>query len=131
MNEIMTWTNAMTWGTVALGGAVGAWMRWGLSAWTAKHIEGVFPMGTLLCNVIGSLLLGILTGMVTAHTIAAEPWTRLVGDGLCGALTTFSTFSMETFGLFRDGHPATSIIYLASSLFLCLVAAGSGFIWAM
>ena len=86
---------------VITGAAIGAPMRY-LSdrAVQARH-DTVFPWGTLTVNVLGSLILGIITGAVTAG--GASPQVQLaVGTGFCGALTTYSTFSYETLRLLED-----------------------------
>ncbi|MDT0270458.1 fluoride efflux transporter CrcB [Streptomyces sp. DSM 44915] len=91
------------WPLVALGGAVGALARYGVDrAIRARH-DGTFPWGTLLVNLLGSLVLGGLTGALLAG--AAGEWLGpLLGVGFCGALTTYSTFSYETLRLAETGR---------------------------
>jgi CrcB protein len=86
---------------VIAGAAIGAPLRY-LSdrALQARH-DTVFPWGTFAVNVVGSLILGMVTGAVTAG--GASPQVQLaVGTGFCGALTTYSTFSYETLRLLED-----------------------------
>ncbi|MER0443872.1 fluoride efflux transporter CrcB [Streptomyces sp. Edi4] len=92
----------MTWLLVALGAAVGAPLRFLTDLAVQKRHDSLFPWGTFTVNVIGCLILGTLTGAVTAG--AASSQTQLfLGTGLCGALTTYSTFSYETLRLAEDG----------------------------
>lgn len=110
---------------VACGGAAGALLRFWLSglvpAWRG------FPCGTLCVNTLGCFVMGVLAGLLTAHLLPAHPWHDLVGEGLLGALTTFSTFSMESFTLFRTGRWITGICNVAISLILCLGATAVGY----
>ena len=102
---------------VIAGAAVGAPLRY-LSdrAIQARH-DTVFPWGTLSVNVVGSLILGLLTGAVTAG--GASPQVQLaVGTGFCGALTTYSTFSYETLRLLEDD----ARLYAAANVVASIVA---------
>jgi fluoride exporter len=102
---------------VIAGAAVGAPLRY-LSdrAIQARH-DTVFPWGTLTVNVVGSLILGLLTGAVTAG--GASPQVQLaVGTGFCGALTTYSTFSYETLRLLEDD----ARLYAAANVVASIVA---------
>ncbi|MFI2784130.1 fluoride efflux transporter CrcB [Streptomyces sp. ALB3] len=93
----------MNWLLVALGGAVGAPLRYLTDrAVQARHGAGlpyVFPWGTFAVNAAGSLILGILAGAAVSTPVYA-----LLGTGLCGALTTYSTFSYETLRLAETGR---------------------------
>lgn len=84
---------------VAVGGAVGANLRYLIDRWMQRRHDSVFPFGTLGANVLGSFVLGILTGLVVLTPGYLQ---TLVGTGLCGALTTFSTFGYETVRLFSS-----------------------------
>lgn len=111
---------------VAAGGALGALCRHGVSLWCADRFGKKFPYGTLLVNVAGSLLMGLLAG-------GAQRWgmfpafTLFAGAGFLGALTTFSTFSMDTFAAFRDGHPVKAVLNIALNTILCLTATAAAF----
>jgi fluoride exporter len=110
---------------VIAGAAVGAPLRY-LSdrAIQARH-DSVFPWGTLTVNVVGSLILGILTGAVTAG--GASPQVQLaVGTGFCGALTTYSTFSYETLRLLEDDARLFAAVNVVASIVAGLVAAFLG-----
>ena len=93
---------------VALGGAAGAVARWAL---LAAAISPQFPWPTLLVNLVGCGLLGLLIGR------RARPSTLLlVGTGLCGGLTTFSTFAVEVADLLRHAELVLGFTYLAASV---------------
>ncbi|MCI4045953.1 fluoride efflux transporter CrcB [Streptomyces sp. TRM75563] len=92
----------MNWLLVVLGGAVGAPLRFLTDRAVQKRHDTVFPWGTFTVNVVGCLLLGLVTGAVTAGAASSQVQ-LLVGTGLCGALTTYSTFSYETLRLAEDG----------------------------
>ncbi len=80
---------------VALAGGLGAVARFGLDGWIRSRTASAFPVGTVVVNVTGSFVLGIVTGLTLAHAVPEE--LRLVlGTGFCGGYTTFSTASLET-----------------------------------
>ncbi|MFD3656298.1 fluoride efflux transporter CrcB [Streptomyces sp. NPDC058620] len=116
----------MNWLLVAIGGAVGAPLRYLTDrAVQARHGSGlpyVFPWGTFTVNAVGSLLLGVLTGAAVS-----EPLYALVGTGLCGALTTYSTFSYETLRLAEGGRVFLAAANVVGSL---LVGLGAVFLGA-
>jgi CrcB protein len=87
---------------VIMGAMVGAPLRYLADRAVAARHDSVFPWGTLVVNVAGSLILGFLAAGVAARGVAPAVWTA-AGIGLCGALTTYSTFSFETIRLVRDG----------------------------
>ncbi|GAA3876052.1 fluoride efflux transporter CrcB [Streptomyces sedi] len=102
------------WALVAAGGAVGAALRYAVDRGLRLWHDGPFPWGTLLVNLLGSLTLGALTGALWAGA-AGERLGLLLGTGLCGALTTWSTFSYETLRLAETGRwPAATGNVLAS-----------------
>ncbi|HEU4348484.1 MAG TPA: fluoride efflux transporter CrcB [Actinoplanes sp.] len=84
---------------VALGAAVGAPLRYLVDRAVQGRHDSLFPWGTLTVNVTGSLILGVLVGAATA---VPDPVMQLLGTGLCGALTTYSTFGFETIRLIED-----------------------------
>lgn len=92
----------MNWLLVIAGAAVGAPLRYLTDLTVQKRHDTVFPWGTFTVNVAGCLALGLLTGAVT-YGAASDSVRLLVGTGLCGALTTYSTFSYETMRLAETG----------------------------
>jgi fluoride exporter len=110
---------------VALAGAVGALLRWGLGTAIGERFPA-FPWATMFINVTGSFLLGLLFVVLTERT-TASPATRLaLTTGLMGAYTTFSTFSLETFRLMEDGSYAAAGLNVAGNLALGLLAVALG-----
>jgi CrcB protein len=110
---------------VAGAGAVGALARWGLATAIGTRLSG-FPWGTLVVNVTGSFLLGLVFVLLTER-IESSPATRLtLTTGLLGAYTTFSTFSLETFRLLEDGAYGAAALNVVGNLVLGLVAVAVG-----
>jgi fluoride exporter len=112
---------------VALGGLIGAPLRYHLDRWVQNRHGSVFPWGTLVVNVTGCLALGLLT--VQSATLGGSV-AALLGTGLCGALTTYSTFGYETLLLVEDGAwlPATAnvVVSVFAGLGAALVGAAIG-----
>ncbi len=81
---------------------MGANARWALGLWLNSSYH-VVPLGTLLANLLGGWLAGVLIGYFSAPGALAPEWRLFAITGLCGALTTFSTFSLETFAAIQDG----------------------------
>ncbi len=122
----------MTFGQVALGGALGA---------SARHLVGLgatrlfgtgFPAGTLIVNILGSLLMGVLVVVLAERGgLRLAPFLM---TGLLGGFTTFSAFSLDAVALWERGVPGTALLYVAASVGLSLaaLAAGLGLTrWAM
>ncbi len=110
---------------VAAGGLVGAPARFALDQWTNARTGGAFPWGTFLINATGSLLLGVITGLVGRHLLGPVG-AAVAGTGFCGAYTTFSTFSYETVRLLEEGDVRAGLANAAGSLMLGLAAAMAG-----
>lgn len=111
---------------IAIGAAVGAPARYLTDRAIQSRHETVFPWGTLTVNLTASLILGVVTGM-SGH--ASADAVALVGTGLCGALSTFSTFSYETMQLVQE----RSGFYAAANVTLGVVAGlgAAAFGWAI
>ncbi|AGL14150.1 fluoride efflux transporter CrcB [Actinoplanes sp. N902-109] len=110
---------------VALGAAVGAPLRYLTDRFVQARHPSDFPWGTFTVNIAGSLLLGFLIAR------PAAPWlTALLGTGFCGALTTYSTFSLETLRLARAGDRFLATAYAIGSILAGLGAATTGFLIA-
>jgi CrcB protein len=110
---------------VALAGAVGAVLRAVLIHHMALRRDDPLPVGTLVVNSLGSLLLGLLTGLSLYHHLGPHVLTVL-GVGLCGGYTTWSTASWETIHLLHTGHRVEAVIYTLGALIVCVAAAAAG-----
>lgn len=109
---------------VAAGGALGALLRWSL----APHADAQgLPWGTLVVNLIGSLLLGVLT-VLLAESVLSREQALLFGTGLLGAFTTMSTFAVELVRLMDAGEAGVAAVYLAVTVVGCPLLAWAG--WA-
>ncbi|MGW5877321.1 fluoride efflux transporter CrcB [Nocardiopsis terrae] len=106
---------------VALGAALGAPARFLVDLALKRRFGEDFPWGTLLVNAVGSLLLGALTALPLSSEAAA-----LLGTGLCGALTTYSTFAYETVQLTRANARGRALLYVLANLCLGLGSAWLG-----
>jgi CrcB protein len=113
---------------VLLGGALGAPLRYLVDLLVQSRHDSVLPWGTLSVNVVGSLLLGMLAALVVRAD--APTWLlTLGGTGLCGALTTFSTFGFETIRLVEGGSWLEALTNVGLSLTLGMAACLGG--WAL
>ncbi len=115
----------MNWLLVVAGAFVGAPLRYLTDRAVRARHDSVFPWGTFVVNVVGCLVLGLLAGAVAAG--AAGPRLQLlVGTGLCGALTTYSTFSYETLRLTETGSGLYAALNVVASVAAGLAAAFTG-----
>lgn len=96
-------------GLVAVGGAIGASLRYLLSAWITTD---TFPYSTLTINLLGSFLLGVLTVAATQNLVSANV-ALMLGTGILGAFTTMSTFSVETIQMFDQGDSTSAFLYIS------------------
>ncbi|MCP5331493.1 MAG: fluoride efflux transporter CrcB [Pseudomonadales bacterium] len=111
---------------VALGGALGAVSRfWVISALSALAPHR-FPWGTLVVNVLGSLLIGALYVLMTERLALNEQWRAVLVVGFLGAFTTFSTFSLDALLLAQEGLFGQAVLYVTGSVVLCLLSAWGG-----
>lgn len=111
--------------SVGLAAAVGAPLRYVVDRLVQSRSRGAFPWGTFLVNVSGSFLLGLLTGLTLHHGLDPDVRT-IIGSGMLGAYTTFSTFGYETIRLLEDGSFLQATLNAAGSLTLGLLAAAAG-----
>ena len=105
---------------VALGGAAGSVLRYLLSSLSAS-----FPWGTFTVNVLGSLLIGLLVGLVSKGVLSPEMKLLLV-TGFCGGFTTFSTFANESFGMMKAGDVLLTALYIGASVIIGILAVWGG-----
>lgn len=108
---------------IALGGATGAVSRYLLSSWAHALWEGKWPVGTLLVNMLGSFLIGVIFVLIERQVLHPD-WRSVLMVGFLGAFTTFSTFSLESITLLENGHTAHALGYMATSVIACVLMAG-------
>ncbi len=109
---------------IMAGGSVGALLRYGVSGFAQKFTGGSFPLGTLVVNVIGCLLMGLAAALFAGPHLIREEYRMALLVGLLGAFTTFSTFGIETFSLANDGQ-----FRLAAANILLSNGLGLGALW--
>jgi CrcB protein len=114
---------------VALGGALGSVLRWLVSSAFARSGDARFPWGTLVVNLVGSFVIGVVLGWGHDRGPLAPTMRLLVVTGVLGGFTTFSALSWETLALARSGQPLGAIGYGVGSLAGGLLAASAG--WAL
>ena len=107
---------------VAVGGAIGASLRYTLSTYIAYRCLNNFSLGTLLVSILGCLV--VETGLLTTN------WRLFLIVGIGGAFTTFSSFSFETVQLMREGFFLMALLNIMGNLFLCLLATSIGIVLA-
>jgi CrcB protein len=110
---------------VALAGALGALARWGVGSWFGNRFPS-FPWGTLVINVSGSFVLGVLFAVLVERNIGSATMRVALMTGLMGAYTTFSTFSLETFRLVEDGATGSAFANIGLSVVLGLLGVWLG-----
>jgi len=110
---------------LVIGGAIGAPARYLVDGFVQNRSRGVFPWGTFVINMTGSLILGFLTGLTMYHGLGTLPKVA-IGTGFCGAYTTFSTFSYETLRLLEEGAVLAASLNAAVSVMVGLAAAAVG-----
>jgi CrcB protein len=116
----------VTWLAVAAGGAAGAVCRYVIDFVVTQRLAGVFPWGTWVVNITGSLLLGFIAG-ITVHAGQAALWQVAAGAGFCGAYTTFSTFMYETLQLV-ERRAWWETMWNLASLLVGVAAAAAGWL---
>ena len=115
---------------IAVGSAIGGVSRYLVGGLSQRLVGGTFPSGTLLINVTGSFLLGLILRYGVETTTLTPEVRAFLTVGFCGGYTTFSTFSYETVALAEDGDWTRAALYVALSVGLSLVATFVGFIAA-
>jgi CrcB protein len=115
-------------GLIMLGSALGGGARYWCSGFVATHFGETFPWGTMAVNIVGSFVIGFfatLTGPDGRLFFSTET-RQFVLVGFCGGYTTFSSFSLQTLGLIRDGEMVQASANIGLSVALCLVAVSAG-----
>lgn len=115
---------------IAAGGAGGALLRYWVATATYNALGRNFPWGTLMVNVLGSLLMGLLFVWLTERSSLGPEWRALLLVGFLGAFTTFSTFSLETLHLFTEAAYVKAMLNMLVSVVACVLATGAGMVLA-
>ena len=123
-------TSGLTWLAVASGGAIGSLARFWLTGAMAALTGPRFPWGTLLINVLGSLVIGLIAGIaLPLGRVSLHHDLRVfLMTGVCGGFTTFSAFSLQTLEMAQSGDFLPAFGYAIASVAVCLLAVWGG--WA-
>ncbi|WOF22687.1 CrcB family protein [Microbacterium betulae] len=106
---------------VAVAGGIGSGLRWTADALLSRVVAAGFPWAILVVNVSGSFALGMLTG-----ASLGSPWPAVIGTGLLGGYTTFSTVSADSAVLWREGRAREALANVLGTFALCVLAAAAG-----
>ena len=106
---------------IGIGSFIGGICRYLLSLLVQSRFALHFPLGTLIVNVIGCLLIGVVFGLAEKGMVTDE-WRLFLATGILGGFTTFSAFSNETIGLLRTGQPGYALVYVTASVAIGLLA---------
>lgn len=120
----------MSWQTILAigsGGFIGAISRAYINGLVNRAIPHELPFGTLGVNILGSFTLGVLFAFFTYTQYFSAPLKSFLSTGMMGALTTYSTFALETFWLLNQGSIVLGTINVVLNVFCTIIAAGSGF----
>ena len=110
---------------LCVGGSLGTLLRWWLGLMLNAHFPTI-PPGTLAANLIGGYVVGVAVAVFATYTGIAPEWRLLVITGFCGGLTTFSTFSAETFTLLQQGRALWALAAMGAHLAGSLIMTGAG-----
>lgn len=111
---------------IALAGGAGTALRHGVNVGMVRWLGPSFPWPTLTVNIVGSLLLGVVMELAGDREIAGVQAKLVLGTGLLGGFTTYSSFNLETLRLFEQGAYGRASIYLGATLIVCLLAGAAG-----
>lgn len=116
----------MTYLLIGVFGAAGAMSRYAIDGWVSDATHGQFPWGTMVINVAGAFLLGVLVALTTERLLPHPNWRNALGIGFLGSFTTFSTYAYETVKLSEDGAIGLAFANGVGMVALGLVAAFAG-----
>ena len=112
--------------SIACGGAIGAVSRYMVSTFIQNITSTSFPYGMLVCNIIGSMVLGILYDNLSKATLFSDNVKLFIQVGILGSFTTFSAFSLESFLMFEKGDYNSAVIFILMSVILSILGLVSG-----
>lgn len=110
---------------IGAGAALGAWSRWGLALWLNRGSDQ-FPTGTFVANMVGGYIIGVTIALIAAHPEWPVSVRLFLVTGFLGALTTFSTFSAETFTFIQEARFGMALFYVVISLLSSVALTGLG-----
>ena len=110
------------------GGFFGSGLRYLSQRWIAQLLPVSFPYGTLFINILGSFLIGIIFALGDKTRVLTPEMRMFLAVGFCGGFTTFSSFSLDSYGLLKDGQYLYFSIYMIASIAACISAVIAG-IW--
>jgi CrcB protein len=113
---------------VGIGGCLGSILRFWLGSYIGGKMGTRFPYGTLVINITGSFLIGLVFALLTARTLWSPNWRYLIPIGFIGGYTTFSSFEYETLRSIQDGQIGLGLLYVAISVVFGFVAVWGGMI---
>jgi CrcB protein len=118
---------------VAVGGAIGSVARFWVGGFIAERAIGrIFPWNTMVVNISGSFIIGILGALTLAEGKVPSAWRPFLVNflmvGFCGGYTTFSSFSLQTLNLMRDGEWLFAAMNILSSVVACMIGVWLGYI---
>jgi CrcB protein len=123
MRTLIEW-KAYAW--ISLGAILGANLRYFLSKIITLWTDAAFPLGTLIINLTGSMLLGFFLIWTTERVLADPLWRWMIAIGFCGSYTTFSSYAFETMAYFEQGHWLLFAANILSNNILCLAGVLAG-----
>jgi CrcB protein len=111
---------------IAVGGAIGSVLRYLTSIAIQKYYAAVFPLATLITNILGCLLIGIIIGLLEKNQLSNSAMKWFLITGFCGGYTTFSAFGYENISLLQNGESGLAFLYIGASILLGLFAVWLG-----
>ncbi len=113
---------------VGTGGFIGSVMRYLVQFFVEKGLTSTFPLGTLIANVVGSFIIGLVFALAEKSNLMSSEWRMFLAVGVCGGFTTFSSFAYNNFTMLKEGTFGQFFINVGGSLFLGIFAVYLGVI---
>ncbi len=112
---------------IGVGGMFGSIARYLTSQLFNRYFSDPLPIGTLVVNIVGAFLVGVIIGLGERYRWFTEPWHFFLAVGFCGSFTTYSTFAYENYTLIKQGHISTLFFYISISLVVGTLLAWAGY----